>query len=127
MVEYILAVMGCFSTKKLLTLKRDTDISIRGARVMQLHAPSEIAKPSGAYWHTDEVEEGARTLYVSGRIGIAPDGTIPEKCEARSELAWSSNGAILAAAGMLVKDIVKITADLLSPDWKTIFPGESQT
>ena len=44
--------------------------------------------PAGQYTQAVEVTGTARTLYVSGQVGVAADGSIPENAEAQSALAW---------------------------------------
>ena len=38
------------------------------------YTPDSIAAPSSPYSHAVEVPAGARTLHISGQIGIKPDG-----------------------------------------------------
>ena len=38
------------------------------------HTPSTVAKPFGPYSHAVEVPEGSRLLYISGEVGVLPDG-----------------------------------------------------
>ena len=53
--------------------------------------------------------EGSRLLYISGEVGVRPDGTVPETIEMQAEACWRNIIAILADAGMGVEDLVKIT------------------
>jgi enamine deaminase RidA (YjgF/YER057c/UK114 family) len=45
-----------------------------------------------------------RTLYVSGQVGIAADGSVPEDATAQSALAWQNLQAQLRAAGMEIEN-----------------------
>ncbi len=83
---------------------------------MKIHNPDSIAAPIGAYVHGLETPAGTRTLHVSGQVGMAKDGSIPDGAAAQSELIWQNIGAILASAGMGIGDIVKMTAYLVSAD-----------
>ena len=56
-----------------------------------------------------------RTLYISGQVGVAADGSIPSDAEAQSALAWRNLQAQLRAAGMGLENLVKITT--IVPDW----------
>ena len=76
------------------------------------HTPASVAAPFGPYSHAVEVPEGSRLLYVSGEIGVLPDGTVPETIEAQAEACWQNIIAILADAAMGVQDLVKITTYL---------------
>jgi enamine deaminase RidA (YjgF/YER057c/UK114 family) len=77
------------------------------------HTPTTIAAPFGPYSHAVEVPEGSRLLYVSGEVGVLPDGTVPQGIEAQAEACWKNIIAILADAGMGVGDLVKITTYLV--------------
>jgi enamine deaminase RidA (YjgF/YER057c/UK114 family) len=74
-----------------------------------------VAAPFGPYSHAVEVPEGSRLLYISGEVGVLPDGTVPEGIEAQAEACWRNITAILADAGMGVGDLVKITTYLVRP------------
>jgi hypothetical protein len=39
------------------------------------HTPNTVAAPFGPYSHAIEVPEGSRLLYISGEVGVLPDGT----------------------------------------------------
>src|SRR5689334_18583108 len=73
------------------------------------HTPNTVAEPFGPYSHAVEVPEGSRLLYISGEVGVLPDGTVPQGIEAQAEACWRNIIAILADAGMGVGDLVKIT------------------
>jgi enamine deaminase RidA (YjgF/YER057c/UK114 family) len=55
------------------------------------------------------VTGASRTLYISGQVGIAADGSVPEDAEAQFALAWRNLQAQLRAAGMEIENLVKIT------------------
>ena len=80
------------------------------------HTPNTVAAPFGPYSHAVEVPEGSRLLYISGEVGVLPDGTVPEGIEAQAEACWRNIIAILADAGMGVGDLVKITTYLVRPE-----------
>jgi len=81
---------------------------------MKIHNPPTIADPIGTYSHGVEVPPNARWLYIAGQIGMRKDGSVPPTVEAQTELAWQNIVAILAAAGMRVTDIVKMTQFLVN-------------
>lgn len=73
--------------------------------------------PALGYTHGMLVEGGGgRTLYVSGQVGTAPDGTVPADFAAQAENAWRNLDATLRAAGMGLGDIVKLGVYLTSAD-----------
>jgi enamine deaminase RidA (YjgF/YER057c/UK114 family) len=79
------------------------------------HTPNTVAKPFGPYSHAVEVPEGSRLLYISGEVGVLPDGAVPKGIEAQAEACWRNITAILADAGMGIGDLVKITTYLVRP------------
>jgi len=79
----------------------------------KIHNPAEIAPPIGAYSHGIEVPAGARTLHISGQVGITPEGKVAAGIEAQTEAALSNILGILKAAGMGVEDLVKMTTFLI--------------
>jgi enamine deaminase RidA (YjgF/YER057c/UK114 family) len=81
---------------------------------MKIHNPPAIADPIGTYSHGVEVPPNARWLYVAGQVGIRKDGSVPPTIEEQTEIAWQNVVAILAAAGMKVTDLVKITQFLVN-------------
>ena len=78
--------------------------------------PKTVADPTGTYTHGVEVPPNARWLYIAGQIGLKKDGSVPPTLEEQTEVAWQNIVEILAAAGMKVTDLVKITQYLKKID-----------
>ena len=78
------------------------------------HTPDTVAAPYGPYSHAVEVPGGSRLLYISGEIGVQPDGVVPEGIEAQAEALWKNLIAILEDAEMGIGDLVKITTFLVN-------------
>ena len=76
---------------------------------MKMHNPANVAAPTGPFSHGVEVPANARWLYVSGQIGLAPDGKVPADLEGQANQCWRNIKAVLAAAGMGVENLVKCT------------------
>ena len=74
--------------------------------------PKSICAPLGAYTHGIEIPPGARVVYVSGQVGMRPDGRVAEGIEAQLACAWQNILAILAASNMAAADVVKVTTYL---------------
>lgn len=72
--------------------------------------PKTIRPPFAKYSHGVEVPAGKRLVVCSGQLGIGPDESIPEDAGAQAELCFSNIAAILAEAGLGLKDIVRINA-----------------
>jgi 2-iminobutanoate/2-iminopropanoate deaminase len=60
------------------------------------------------YAHGVELRSNARLLFVSGQIGIAPDGSLAPDFAAQCEVAMTNVEALLAAAAMMHTNIVKL-------------------
>ncbi len=83
--------------------------------------PSTIHRPFGSYNHAILVDGPPRTLHMSGQVGMAADGTVPETVEAQTELVFANIQAILDEAGMERRHIVKLTTYLTDPDFRALY------
>ena len=68
-----------------------------------------VAQKIGTYSDGVAVPGDAKWVFVSGTPGMLPDGTYPKGISAQAEQAWKNLRAILAEAGMGIKDLVKVT------------------
>ena len=71
--------------------------------------PESIAKPFSRYSQVVSAPENCRWAHISGQVGVARDGTMPEGFEAQARLAWANVLHGVRAAGMGLDDIVKVT------------------
>lgn len=76
------------------------------------HNPATVHPPAGGYSMGLEVKEHRRLLFVSGQVPERSDGTVPEGFEAQCEQAWRNVKEVLAAAGLGVEHLVKVTTFL---------------
>ena len=74
--------------------------------------PAAVAPPFSAYSHAVEAPAGARLLYVSGQLGVAPDGSVPSDFAGQAEQAFLNVVAILKEASMGPGDLVRINTYL---------------
>ena len=79
----------------------------------KIHTPTTVAPPFGAYSHGIEVPPNARWLYVSGQVGVQPDGRMADGIDAQIEWAYRNLLAVLEAAGMGPEDIVRLNQYLV--------------
>jgi 2-iminobutanoate/2-iminopropanoate deaminase len=82
---------------------------------MEIKAHSSIDgvyPPSGDYVHALEVRGAGRLLFVSGTMGLAPDGAAAATLADQLRLIWSNIEAILAAADMTLDNVVRVTSYL---------------
>lgn len=70
---------------------------------------------SPAYSHAVETRGTQRMLFVSGQVGVGPDGNVPSGIAAQAQAAVANLNAVLAAAGMTNENIVKTTIFLTDP------------
>lgn len=71
--------------------------------------PDNVAPPIGRYSHSAEIPANARTLLISGQVGMAPDGTLPPDYFEQLRNALRNVQSNVEAAGMTTRDIVKCT------------------
>lgn len=73
------------------------------------HDPFPVAQPyHGIYAHGVEAPGGARTLFVSGQVGVAPSGDLAPDFDGQCRQALANVRAVLEHAGMSLRDVVKM-------------------
>jgi 2-iminobutanoate/2-iminopropanoate deaminase len=81
------------------------------------HTPAGIAPPfRNIYSHGMTVPEGSELLFVSGQLGLRPDGSIAADLAGQAEQVMLNIKAILADAGMGMGDLVKLNAYLVKAE-----------
>ena len=76
------------------------------------HNPATVSPPAGSYSLGLEVTQHRRLLFISGQVPERSDRTVPDGFEAQCEQAWHNVMAVLAAAGLGVQHLVKVTTFL---------------
>jgi enamine deaminase RidA (YjgF/YER057c/UK114 family) len=77
------------------------------------HNPTDgIYAPASDYVHAVEVRDPSRLVFLAGTMGLDSAGAPPPSLPAQLELIWRNIGTILAAAGMTVDNIVRLTSYL---------------
>ncbi len=82
--------------------------------------PPGMVQPASRYSQGVEVAANARWLHVSGQIGVAADGAVAKGLEAQFKQAFENIGTVLAAAGMVKTDLVKVTVFVTVPGPETV-------
>ncbi|WP_165803488.1 RidA family protein [Mycobacteroides abscessus] len=77
--------------------------------------PGRLGVPS-TYNHGVEICGLQRYLFISGQVGIRPDGSVPEGIIEQTHIAVSNLKLVLCAAGMSLKNVVKETIYLRSSE-----------
>lgn len=72
--------------------------------------PGGVHPPFGRYSHGIAIPAGARIAVTSGQLGIALDGSVPERVEDQATLCFEAIGRILQEAGMDFGDIIRLNA-----------------
>jgi enamine deaminase RidA (YjgF/YER057c/UK114 family) len=131
--------MGCGLAIDFLALNRRNDALRRGdvagygqpairrntmppAHIVS-HNPATVHAPAGGYSMGLELKQHRRLLFVSGQVPEASDGAVPEGFEAQCEQAWRNVIEVLAAAGLGVGNLVKVTTFLT--DRKQVVPNRT--
>nr|WP_249799921.1 MULTISPECIES: RidA family protein [unclassified Bradyrhizobium] len=76
------------------------------------HNPATVHAPAGGYCMGLELTQYRRLLFISGQVPERLDGTVPEGFEAQCEQAWRNLIEVLAAAGLGIAHLVKVTTFL---------------
>jgi enamine deaminase RidA (YjgF/YER057c/UK114 family) len=76
--------------------------------------PTHIAPPyRNRYSHAIEVAASSRLLYISGTVGVKPDGTVPTEFGAQVEAVMHNLTEILKSGDMDWNDVVKFQGFLM--------------
>jgi 2-iminobutanoate/2-iminopropanoate deaminase len=71
--------------------------------------PETIHAPVGRYVHQIEVSGESRMLFLSGQVGMRPDGSVPEDPVEQFTICLENILGNMAAAGFEPTDLVKLT------------------
>src|SRR6478609_8993783 len=76
------------------------------------HNPATVQAPAGGYSMGLELTQHRRLLFISGQVPETTDGAVPDGFEAQCAQAWRNVIEVLAAAGLGVAHLVKVTTFL---------------
>jgi enamine deaminase RidA (YjgF/YER057c/UK114 family) len=76
--------------------------------------PATIHAPVGGYSHTANVPAGTELIFISGQVGIRPDGSVPATLAEQAEQVFGNLSACLAAHGLGMDAVVKLTSFLVA-------------
>ena len=76
--------------------------------------PPCVHAPLGLYSHTVSVTEGTELLFISGQLGVRPDGTTPATMAEQADQVFSNIVALLRAHGLEPTDIIKLTTFMVA-------------
>lgn len=76
--------------------------------------PTTVVPPQGLYSHIVKVPAGTDLLFISGQLGIKPDGSTPDTIEAQADQVFSNIVTLLRSQGLGVDSIVKLSTFIVS-------------
>lgn len=76
--------------------------------------PSCVHAPLGLYSHTVSVSEGTELLFISGQLGVRPDGTTPFTIAEQADQVFSNIVALLQSHGLVPTDLIKLTTFMVA-------------
>jgi enamine deaminase RidA (YjgF/YER057c/UK114 family) len=71
--------------------------------------PETILPPVGRYVHQIEVRNPSTILFISGQVGVAPGGSVPEDPVEQFDVAMQNVMRNLEAAGLDASALTKLT------------------
>lgn len=72
--------------------------------------PHDVHAPVGAYSHTVVVPAGVELVFISGQVGMSPDGTLPSSFAEQAEWVFRNLRSCLAAHDLSMEAVVKLTS-----------------
>lgn len=76
--------------------------------------PSTVHAPLGLYSHTALVAAGTDLVFISGQLGVRPDGTTPATIAEQADQVFANILAQLGSYGLGATDIIKLTTFMVA-------------
>ncbi|MEX0734077.1 MAG: RidA family protein [Steroidobacteraceae bacterium] len=76
--------------------------------------PAGVHAPLGLYSHTASVPEGSELIFLSGQLGVRPDGSAPTTIEEQADQVFANIVTLLKAHGLEATNIVKLTTFMVA-------------
>lgn len=71
--------------------------------------PPNVHAPLGLYSHTAVVPADTELIFISGQLGVRPDGSTPATIAEQADQVFANIIALLRSHGLVATDIVKLT------------------
>lgn len=81
---------------------------------MEFINPDNVIEPQGLYSHIVKVQAGTELLFISGQLGIKPDGSTPDTIEGQADQVFKNIATLLNSQGLGVGNIVKLTTFIVA-------------
>ena len=75
-----------------------------------------VHPPLGLHSHSVLVPEGTELIFVSGQVGVKPDGSLPDSLYDQADQAFQNILEILEDRGLSYKSIIKLNTYIVSDD-----------
>ncbi len=89
--------------------------------MLKTYNPDSISSSRSNYSHAVEIPPNARTLFISGQVPVAADGSTPNAIEEQVALAFDNVQMVLAEADMTLEDVVRVNVYLTDKDYFPAF------
>jgi len=76
--------------------------------------PAGVHAPLGLYSHTVTVPQGTELIFLSGQLGVRPDGSVPTTLEGQADQVFANIITLLKARGLDASNIVKLTTFMVA-------------
>jgi 2-iminobutanoate/2-iminopropanoate deaminase len=76
--------------------------------------PATVHAPLGLYSHTVTVPAGTALVFLSGQVGVRPDGSAPATMAEQADQVFANIVALLKAHGLEASSIVKLTTFMVA-------------
>ncbi|MDM4767169.1 RidA family protein [Pelomonas sp. SE-A7] len=76
--------------------------------------PDGVHPPLGLYSHVVRVPAGGELVYLSGQLGVRPDGSTPPGIAEQADQVFANIVTLLASQGLRPTDIVKLTTYMVA-------------
>ena len=80
----------------------------------QSRNPESVHAPVGRYVHQISLDNPEKLVFISGQVGMRPDGSVPEDAVEQLAVALENVLRNIEAAGLETSDLVKITTYVLA-------------
>lgn len=82
--------------------------------VLSFENPAVVHPPLGLYSHVVRVNAPTELIYLSGQLGVRPDGTTVEGIDAQADQVFENIVQLAASCGCGPTDIVKLTTFIVA-------------
>ena len=82
--------------------------------MVEFSNPGDIHPPVGNYTHTAVVPPETELVFVSGQVGIRPDGSTPTAFTEQAEVVFENLRACLAVHGLGMESVVKLNTYIVT-------------